>query len=318
MKDGTTEKLKFKKLKLRLGLAEWQLVGLLETLWKFTRQNCPQGDIGRFSDEDIAVSIEYSDDATELIAALTDCGWLERDDEFRLVVHDWSEHAPTFIKGCLRRHKREFADEIIRSRQNRAAESNHEDATPANGQQEDTGDVGQPTEHAEQVVDDAQQPAVVVEQVTGDAEQPTEGVQQPADQLEQPPTKPNLTKPNLSMSAGEAAEGGRSFEDFWEQYPQRTTEGGRKVRGHKGSAERRWAKLTDREKQLAFRGCKIYAESKQMPMDAVRWLHGKHWTTWLQSEEAASKVPPDEVQLPRAADLKRDLPRIKPKLAGLR
>jgi hypothetical protein len=108
MKSGATEKVKFAKLKRRLGLAHWQVVGVLESVWLFTLRNAPAGDIGKFSDEDIAAGIEWSGDPEEFVTALIECSWLDRCPENRLVVHDWSEHAPNYLKGAMHRHGRGF------------------------------------------------------------------------------------------------------------------------------------------------------------------------------------------------------------------
>jgi len=101
MKSGTTQKLKFKKLKMRLNLPYWQAVGLLESLWLFTSSDCPRGDIGRYSNEDISAAIEWQGDPEELISALVASGWLDESENHRLVVHDWHVHAPNFVKGGI-------------------------------------------------------------------------------------------------------------------------------------------------------------------------------------------------------------------------
>lgn len=116
MKPGAETKLKFKQLKRRLKLPHWQVVGVLETLWRVAEANAPAGDIGRLTDEDIAAAMEWEGDAGELIGSLVDCKWLDRDEEFRLIVHDWSTHCPNHLKGAFELHKKLFADEIARQR----------------------------------------------------------------------------------------------------------------------------------------------------------------------------------------------------------
>lgn len=109
MKVSAPQSLKFIKLKRRLKLSHWQCVGLLESLWLFTQHNAPAGDIGRHDDEDIAAAIEWDGDPAGLVADLVDCGWLDRCDEHRLVVHDWEDHAPTYIKGVMSKSGLDFA-----------------------------------------------------------------------------------------------------------------------------------------------------------------------------------------------------------------
>lgn len=109
MKYSTTQLFKFKKLKRRLGLSEFEAIGLLEALWHCTAANCQRGDIGQLSDEDIAAAIEWDRDPEELVEALLAYGWLDACDTHRLVVHDWHEHCPNFIKGNLAKHDKQFA-----------------------------------------------------------------------------------------------------------------------------------------------------------------------------------------------------------------
>lgn len=116
MKPGAETKLKFKQLKRRLRLPHWQIVGVLETLWRVTEANTPAGDIGRLEDDEIAAAFEWENDASELVAALTDCHWIDPDPEFRLIIHDWSVHCPNHLKGAFEKHGKLFADQIARQR----------------------------------------------------------------------------------------------------------------------------------------------------------------------------------------------------------
>ena len=80
MKVGTTELIKFLKLQRRLGQSKIVIVGLLELLWQGTAKNCPDGDIGRFDNEDIAAMVDLAGDSDELICALIDCKWLDENE----------------------------------------------------------------------------------------------------------------------------------------------------------------------------------------------------------------------------------------------
>lgn len=103
MKSSTPDCMKFKRLQRRLKTCRKETVGLLELLWLATAKNAPQGDIGRFCNEDIAIECDWDGDHDELVAALLDCGWLDPHDECRLVVHDWADHAPNHIANNLKR-----------------------------------------------------------------------------------------------------------------------------------------------------------------------------------------------------------------------
>lgn len=109
MKIATTEKLKFKKIQRRFQLPLWQAVGLLETLWKAAYRNTPEGDIGRLSNEEIAAAIEWAGDADELIQALVDTGWLDRDPTYRLLVHDWEAECEQWLHANFKRYGKQFA-----------------------------------------------------------------------------------------------------------------------------------------------------------------------------------------------------------------
>jgi hypothetical protein len=108
MKSNTPELLKFKRLQRRLKVSTPTLCGHLELLWISTSKNAPEGDIGRFSNEEIAIGCYWDGDPDEFVNALVECGWLDQDDEYRLLVHDWAEHSPTWVRGTLKRHGRSF------------------------------------------------------------------------------------------------------------------------------------------------------------------------------------------------------------------
>lgn len=108
MKSNTPELLKFKRLQRRLKVSTPTLCGHLELLWISTAKNAPEGDIGRFSNEEIAIGCYWDGDVDEFVHALVECGWLDADEEYRLLVHDWAEHAPTWVRGTLKRHGRSF------------------------------------------------------------------------------------------------------------------------------------------------------------------------------------------------------------------
>lgn len=102
-------KSKFKKLKRRLGVPHYAVVGVLESLWHIGSASCHDGAIGRMSNEDIAAEIEWAGNPDDLIQSLIDCGWLDLSAEHRLVIHDWEEHCPRFVKGAMSKHGKKFA-----------------------------------------------------------------------------------------------------------------------------------------------------------------------------------------------------------------
>jgi hypothetical protein len=94
---------KFARLKVRLRLNKSCTLGYLECLWQMTGRFTPQGNIGQYSDEDIEAWMEWEGDPGALIVALVDSGWIDRDDDHRLIVHDWNDHVDHTTKTALNR-----------------------------------------------------------------------------------------------------------------------------------------------------------------------------------------------------------------------
>ncbi len=108
MKKEAVGHTKMKRLCRRLNLQTWQAVGLMELIWQITASETPEGDIGRLSDEDIALAIDYRGDEKVMIGALVDAGWVDQDPIFRLVIHDWFDHCPDYVHLHVARTKRYF------------------------------------------------------------------------------------------------------------------------------------------------------------------------------------------------------------------
>lgn len=107
-----TQGAKFKRLVRRLRLmlpqglpitVESVAVGLLERLWHATATNTPRGDIGKLEDADIAEAIGWLGDEAEIVAILVEQRWIDSHPIHRYVVHDWPEHAPSYVKGNVTR-----------------------------------------------------------------------------------------------------------------------------------------------------------------------------------------------------------------------
>ncbi len=113
MKKGTDSLMKFQLLKKDLNLPLYAAVGLLQLMWDFTARNTPAGNIGKFTDEELAMGLEYDGDPGELIEALVNRNWLDRDDRHRLIVHDWAEHCEDSVHNALVKSRAFFADGSI-------------------------------------------------------------------------------------------------------------------------------------------------------------------------------------------------------------
>ena len=103
---------KLKRLKRHLGIPQCMAVGVLECLWHMAATEAPRGDIGRWSNEEIAVALEWPGEADELVDALVECRWLDRDPRHRLLVHDWSEHADRNVRRMSVVRERGFLEPV--------------------------------------------------------------------------------------------------------------------------------------------------------------------------------------------------------------
>ena len=101
---------KMKDLCGRLKLKQWQAIGILESLWLLTAKETPQGDIGKLSNEMIALGMDYQGNADRLITALTQSRWLDVSEEHRLIVHDWHEHSNDSLDMQLARTGKLYAN----------------------------------------------------------------------------------------------------------------------------------------------------------------------------------------------------------------
>lgn len=107
MKREAVHHSKMKRLCRKLNLETWQAVGLLESIWLLTARQTPCGNIGKLSDEDIAIAIDYHGDEQKMIGALVDSGWIDRNEQHRLIIHDWPDHAEDGVHMRIAR-AREF------------------------------------------------------------------------------------------------------------------------------------------------------------------------------------------------------------------
>jgi hypothetical protein len=99
---------KFAVLMAKLHRPKYVALGCLEAIWHFTGRFTPQGNIGKYSDKSIEAWVQWDGAPGALITALVEAGWLDTDEIFRLIVHDWDQHADKATKQCVRRLKLNF------------------------------------------------------------------------------------------------------------------------------------------------------------------------------------------------------------------
>lgn len=108
VKRGTPSHPKTLWLKAGLGLSKHEVVGVLELLFHFGAQHAPQGDIGKWSDAQIAEGVEWTRDPAELVRNLVDSGYLDVSKKHRLLLHEWHIHADQGVKKFLQRNGLKF------------------------------------------------------------------------------------------------------------------------------------------------------------------------------------------------------------------
>lgn len=109
MKRGTPEHPKMKKLARRLGVQLWGAIGIMEAVWHFVQRFAPCGDIGKYTNEEIAEAVDWTGDADKLVQAMTETGWLDRSNKHRLIVHDWPDHCDRSVTKYLKDNGLSFA-----------------------------------------------------------------------------------------------------------------------------------------------------------------------------------------------------------------
>jgi len=72
--------------------------GVLTSIWHFAATQAPRGDIGKWSDEEIAAAIGWDGEAEDLVEALVTARWVDRSQRHRLLVHDWPVHCEQIVK----------------------------------------------------------------------------------------------------------------------------------------------------------------------------------------------------------------------------
>lgn len=108
MKRGTPRHRKMRDLARRLNIPLAHAVGIMEMIWHWAGQETPQGDIGLAEDREIAAAADWAGRPSVLVDALVDSRWLDRDDVYRLVIHDWPDHADNSVKKWLDRNGKDF------------------------------------------------------------------------------------------------------------------------------------------------------------------------------------------------------------------
>lgn len=115
MKRETLRHPKTLDLAARLNRSRPEVLGFLSLLWDFAAEFTPAGDIGKHTDGTIARACDWNGDPSEFIDALLAAGWIDRDPDHRLLIHDWHDHCERWVHLKLQRLGLQFATSLERS-----------------------------------------------------------------------------------------------------------------------------------------------------------------------------------------------------------
>lgn len=110
MKRGGPDHPKVHALAACLGIERWGAVGILESLFHWAAAYTPEGDVGRWGPQKLAIGIHWEGKPEELQAALIESGWLEVGPSGAVIIHGWSEHSDDAVNMKLARARSWFAD----------------------------------------------------------------------------------------------------------------------------------------------------------------------------------------------------------------
>lgn len=95
LRTGFYSHVKTLRLKSRLGMdALW----LVPRIWAFAAESQPDGDLSGYTAGEIAALVGYMGDASGMLVALKDCGFMDAEGR----IHDWSEHNGFHFKFSAR------------------------------------------------------------------------------------------------------------------------------------------------------------------------------------------------------------------------
>lgn len=92
----------------RLGVELVTAIGHLELFWSYTGKHAAQGNIGKWPDGTIAMACHWRGKPEVFVQALVDARLLDRDPVHRLLVHDWDQHAQSWVRMKLKKARLEF------------------------------------------------------------------------------------------------------------------------------------------------------------------------------------------------------------------
>lgn len=96
-----------------LNVPKAMAIGYLELFWNFCAQHAPQGNVGKWKNAAIAIACEFQPQENQnldsFVDALISARLVDPCETHRLLVHDWADHVPAWVKTQLKKSKLELA-----------------------------------------------------------------------------------------------------------------------------------------------------------------------------------------------------------------
>jgi len=99
---------KIEALAKTLRIPRLHALGIVIQMWDVAAERSPGGDIGALSNAFIANCCDMGDRADDLISAMVQVGLLDACSKHRLVVHDWKQHCPNWVRAACKLKGIEF------------------------------------------------------------------------------------------------------------------------------------------------------------------------------------------------------------------
>jgi hypothetical protein len=121
-----------------LGINRVQMVGHLQYLWWWALDFATAGDIADYDAADIADAALWNGDPELFYSALVQCGWIDKESDQGVVLHDWHDYAGKLLEG-----REKAAEKMRRYREKQRGYGNvaEPDSAPINKEEARNGNV---------------------------------------------------------------------------------------------------------------------------------------------------------------------------------